>query len=284
MARTYRQLEPKTKSPYTVFHRTRGLSVPAFLVCALLLLLPATSALARDMHVRSSEPDNRTDEESPTPSEEPKSQIRKQSDLPVVRRETSLIASEPYVSPTFDDRIDWAIRRSLGWRGLVKGALQSGIKTWQNTPEEWGSGWEGFGKRFGTRQADVLISGTVEASLGALWGEDPRYWRSGKEGTGSRIWYAVSSSFLTYRPDGTRKFAWARLVGNVSGDAVVRRWYPEADRDWYKWTLTPLGTGFIGKMFSNVFREFSPDLKQKFLKKGNKQNYKKKDKQDKKTP
>ena len=259
--------------------RSREIPFPALLVCAVLLLLPATPVLARDIHARSSASDNRTDEGSPTPPEEPKSNIQKQSDLSEVRRESSLIATDPYVSPTPDDRIEWAIRRTFGWRGLAKGALQSGIKTWQNTPEEWGPGWEGFGKRLATRQADVLISSTVEASLGALWGEDPRYWRSGKDGTGSRIWYAVSSSFLTYRPDGTRKFAWARLIGNVRRVAEDRRWYPEADRDWYKWTLTPLGTGFIGKMFSNLFREFSPDLKRKFLKKDGK----KKDKQDKKT-
>ena len=40
----------------------------------------------------------------------------------------------------------------------------------------------------------------------------------------------------------------------------------------------------MGKMFSNVFREFSPDLKRKFLKKGNKKYYNPKDKQDQKSP
>lgn len=284
MARNCRRLALVTHLTYGGLRPSREIPLPALLVCALLLLLPATSALALDMHVRSSESDDRTDEASPDQPEKPTSNLQIKSDLPEVRKETSLIATEPYVSPTFDDRIDWAIRRSFGWRSLTTGALQSGIKTWRNTPEEWGSGWEGFGKRLATRQADVLISSTVEASLGALWGEDPRYWRSDKDGTGSRIWYAVSSAFLTYRPDGTRKFAWARLIGNVSGDAVVRRWYPEGERDWYKWTLTPLGTGFFGKMFSNVFREFSPDLKRKFLKKGSRKNDNKKDKQDKKAP
>ena len=279
-----RQLDSTTLIPACLLRRTLELRVSTFLICSALIALPNTPLSAKDVHVRSTTSEDKTEETAHVPPEQAKSNLQKPSDLPEVRRETTLIATEPYISPTFDDRIEWALRRSLGWRSMATGTLQSGIKTWQNTPEEWGSGWEGFGKRLATRQADVLISSTVEASLGALWGEDPRYWRSGKDGTGARLWYAVNSAFLTYRPDGTRNFARARLIGNVSGDAVVRRWYPDGERDWYKWTVTPLGTGFIGKIFSNVFREFSPDLKRKFRRNGNKTYYKPNDKQDKKTP
>lgn len=240
----------------------------AFLAISIVSLLTFQSARAEEsaeeprVVLRSSE--SLPEEIEPEEFAWPTPDSRAGSQLPLVRRETTLNASEPYIPPNSNDRIEWMLGRTFGWRSITTGAIQSGIKTWRNTPEEWGSDLDGFGKRFGTRQADVLISGAVEASLGSLWGEDPRYWRAGKDGAGPRLWHAVSSAFLTYREDGSRNFAWARLIGNVSGDAVVRRWYPDGERDWYKWTLTPLGTGWVGKIFSNVFREFSPDLKRAF--------------------
>lgn len=183
--------------------------------------------------------------------------------LKPVKLETSLIATDPYAPPTPDDRAEWVIRRTFGWRSFAAGAISAGRKTWWNTPEEWGGQWSGFGKRFATRQADVMMASSMEASLGAIWGEDPRYFRSGQEGFRKRLKHAVTSAFLTYRQDGSRDVAWARFIAIPSSRAITYSWRPDSEKHWWKMAAQPLGTGIGGKMFSNLMREFLPDITRK---------------------
>jgi hypothetical protein len=181
------------------------------------------------------------------------------------RRESSLYATDPYVPPTGGERADWVVRRSLGWKSLATGTLNAGLQTWRNSPEDWGPGWSGFGKRLGTRQTESLMSHSLEAGLGALWGEDPRYFRSGQRGFGRRLKHAVLSTFLTYRRDGSRDLAWARFAAVPSARAITGLWRPDTQRDWWKLSAQPLGTGLSGKVASNILREFGPDLVRKLF-------------------
>jgi hypothetical protein len=150
---------------------------------------------------------------------------------------------------------------------LAAGVLNSGLQTWINSPEEWGSGWDGFGKRMATRQAQTMMSRGIEASVGTLWGEDPRYFAAQGKGFGGRITHAVSSAFLTYRPDGTRGPAWARGVGIVGSRMITSTWRPRDEQGLWKLSAQPLGTGFMGRVTSNIFREFSPDIRRMVFRK-----------------
>src|SRR5216683_2399450 len=69
----------------------------------------------------------------------------------------------------------------------------------------------GAAKRYAEREADVAISNTIEAGVGALWGEDPRYIPSGRKGIWPRARYAITTAFVAQRPDGHLAPAWARL-------------------------------------------------------------------------
>ena len=73
-------------------------------------------------------------------------------------------------------RVEWTLDGTVGPRSLfIVGPLAAGWETAWNVPKEWGRSWSGAGKRYLAREADVAISNTMEAGLGALWGEDPRY-------------------------------------------------------------------------------------------------------------
>jgi hypothetical protein len=188
----------------------------------------------------------------------------------VIRRRTveseDLVAGGPYVPITAAQRAEWWAERSLGWESFAAGIVKGAARTWWLTsPEEWGGSWEGFGKRVGTRQAEAILSRGIEAGLGSLWGEDPRYFRSGRPDAAGRLGHAVVSAFVAYRSDGSRGPALARGVGIVSAKLVSRSWKPE--REWWQESCEPLGTGFAGRIVSNLFREFLPDLKYKILRK-----------------
>jgi hypothetical protein len=165
-----------------------------------------------------------------------------------------------YTPVTTDERVDWWAEQSFGVRSLGVGAFTSGFWTWRNQPPEWGSGLSGFGRRYGTRQSEVAISSTLEASLGSVWGEDPRYLRSGRKRFWGRVGWAVRSAFLAYRRDGTQAPAFARGAAFVGSRAVTSTWRPESERRWWNYSLVPLGTGFGTRIGANLFLEFAPDV------------------------
>src|SRR5690242_17180089 len=79
---------------------------------------------------------------------------------------------------TGGQRMRWAVKGTIGMESLAAGLFSAGISTAQNHPEEYGPGWEGFGKRYGMRLTGIATGNLMEAGLGSLWGEDPRYFRS----------------------------------------------------------------------------------------------------------
>ena len=96
---------------------------------------------------------------------------------------------------TSEQRVDWIVDGTIGRQSLLLvGPLATIWCTGFNTPSEWGRTWSGVAKRYAEREADVAISNTIEAGLGALWGEDPRYIPSGRKGIWPRARYAIKTS------------------------------------------------------------------------------------------
>ena len=57
-------------------------------------------------------------------------------------------------------------------------------------------------RRLGIDLAGAAVSNTMEASLGAIWGEDPRYARLGEGGFGTRMKSVLYQTFTARRRDG----------------------------------------------------------------------------------
>lgn len=169
-------------------------------------------------------------------------------------------AAPDYSPATVGQRADWWAIQSFGWANWAAGAFTSGFWTWRISPEEWGPGWGGFGRRYGTRQAEVTMANGVEAALGTLWKEDPRYSRSNSKGFWRRTKWAISSAFLAHGPHGNRRPAVARGIGFVGARGVTGNWRPESQQDWWDYSLWPLASGFGGRVASNLFLEFSDDI------------------------
>ena len=126
------------------------------------------------------------------------------------------------------------------------------IATWQTAirwPEEW-PGSSGFTK-------------SIEASLGMLWGEDPRSSRSGRHAFGSRLGYAMKTVVLTQRPDGHLAPAWGRFAGTVGSNLVQNVWLPPSLTT-PKETAVRVATGLLGRLGTNLWGEFGPDLRRRF--------------------
>jgi hypothetical protein len=176
------------------------------------------------------------------------------------------LTADAYRPITGRERVDWAVIGAIGFRSLtVVGPLSAAWNTAWNTPEEWERTWSGFGKRYGQREADVAISNTIEAGLGALWHEEPRYIRSGRKGIMPRARYAMKTVLLTQRPDGRLAPAWGRYAGNTMNNLIENAWLPPSVTTPGQ-TVARMGLGFLSRLGGNLWEEYWPDVRARLRK------------------
>jgi hypothetical protein len=175
--------------------------------------------------------------------------------------------ADAYVSVSKAQRVDWIVDGTVGPRSLGVGIVAAAWQTGFNVPQEWGQRWTGFGKRYIEREADVAISNTIEAGLGAIWDEDPRYISSGRHGIWPRARYALKTVFLAQRSDGRLAPAWGRYAGNVFNNVIENAWLPPSVTTWGQTTIRS-ANGFLGRAAGNLWDEFWPDVRRRLRKKG----------------
>jgi hypothetical protein len=176
------------------------------------------------------------------------------------------LSAVSYVAITGPQRVDWIVVGTIGPRSLAVGVLADAWQTGFNVPEEWGRSWSGVGKRYLEREADVAISSTIEAGMGAIWGEDPRYVQSGRRGLWPRTRYALKTVVLAQRPDGHLAPAWGRYAGNVFNNVIENAWLPRSTTTAGQ-TVFRSVNGFLGRAGGNLFDEFWPDVRRRLQKK-----------------
>jgi hypothetical protein len=173
-------------------------------------------------------------------------------------------AAQPYEPLTPAERLKWFGRSSFGPTTMAFSLVTAGLSTWRNAPEEWGPGWEGFGKRYGSSLGRRVISKGVEASLGSIWGEDPRYRRIGEGRIAGRIGNVAKMTVLAYDRSGNTMPAYARFGGLAVG-SYSAGWLPDRQRDNTD-ALIRIAVGLTGRITGNAMREFWPDLKRRIRK------------------
>jgi hypothetical protein len=153
-------------------------------------------------------------------------------------------------------RLAWIARSTVGWESLAAGAFTAGIGTAENRPKDYGTHWEGYGKRYGIRLSGVATSNTIEAELGGFWGEDPRYFRAGPNAPfKKRLQRAVYETFYARHPDGVYKLAAARLIAIPSSNFISNSWRADSEANVHD-ALFRTALGFAGHMTRNMWEEF----------------------------
>jgi hypothetical protein len=161
---------------------------------------------------------------------------------------------------TGQGRFNWVMFNTVGPVSLVAGTVASGWSTLIDVPPEYGTHWDGFGKRYGLRLTGIATSNTMEAGLGALWGEDPRYPRAQDKSFGARVRNVVKYTFLARNDYGETVPAYARYAGIAGGNFLSNTWRPNSE-DTTGHTIGRIGLGFLGRMSSNALLEFWPDIR-----------------------
>jgi hypothetical protein len=108
-------------------------------------------------------------------------------------------------------------------------AAQAAAQTNSEDYKEYGTGAEGFSKRFAAAYADDFI-GTVIGSglINALLRQDPRYYYKGTGTVRSRVLYALSWSFRCKGDNGNWQLNYSALLGHMATASISNLYYPKA--------------------------------------------------------
>jgi hypothetical protein len=138
--------------------------------------------------------------------------------------------------------------------------ITAGWGTLFNKPSDYGTHWDGLGKRYGMRLTGVSVSNAMEASVGAIWGEDPRYLRSQSDSFGSRVGHVVKMTFAAENRRGRLMPAYARYIAISGNNFLSNAWRADTEATVGNASLRTV-LGLLGRMSSNAYQEFWPDVR-----------------------
>jgi hypothetical protein len=165
------------------------------------------------------------------------------------------IPDDKYVFPDSKKRFNRYLRSTVGPFTLFRNAASAGIDQWNDSPEEWGQGAEGYGKRFASEIGKNAIRQTVTYGLSEAFRLDTGFQRSKRKGFWPRLGDALMQNVTSRTRSGKRVLSAPIFLGVYSGSIIpAETWYPS--RYSYKDGLRS-GTYSLAAGFGiNVLREF----------------------------
>lgn len=168
---------------------------------------------------------------------------------------TTQTTTDQYVFPSNGERFKRYLNSTVGPFSLLRTSASAGINQWRDSPEEWGQGGKGYGRRWASGFGRNLIQQTVTYGLDEAFDLDTGFEKSKREGFGARLKDALVQNVTSRTKSGKRVISAPRLVGVYTGGIVAAEtWYPDRYNvgDGLKQGTTTLLTGFG----INLLREF----------------------------
>jgi hypothetical protein len=130
------------------------------------------------------------------------------------------------------------------------------VEQYLNMYPSFGSGIEGYGKRYGAALANH-VSATLfcRAVYPSIFHQDPRYFYKGKGSFGSRALYAMSAAVIARGDDGRWRPNYSNVLGNFSAAAISNLYYPSSDQGISLVVFNGL-TDTAADAAANLIREF----------------------------
>jgi hypothetical protein len=136
--------------------------------------------------------------------------------------------------------------------GLIAGANDAAGR-WKG----YGGGVEGYFKRFGASYADVATGTFIGAAvLPSLLKQDPRYFYQGTGSTKSRLWHALSNSFICRGDNGRLEPNYSNIGGNLAAGGLATLYYPKSSGHGWGLALSVAGTRLAETTAVAVLQEF----------------------------
>ena len=150
-----------------------------------------------------------------------------------------------------------AVRTLIDPATFVIAAGFAGIEQASDEYSGFGTGWEGYGKRYGALLADGAIGGMLGgAVLPVLFKQDPRYFYKGTGTTWERVGYAISRAVIARGDNGKWQPAYAEVLGDFASGAISNLYYPAENRNGAGLTIANGFLGIASDAATNLLQEF----------------------------
>ena len=160
-----------------------------------------------------------------------------------------------YVFPTREERFKRYVKSTVGPARLGWTAASAGIDQWNDSPEEWGQGAKGYGRRYASSFGQNAINQTVIYGLDSALGLDTGFQRSKRQGFFPRFKDALIQNVTSRTKSGKRVISVPRFACAYSSGVIAREtWYPE--RYSYKDGLRSGTRTLLSGFAINLVREF----------------------------
>ena len=176
-------------------------------------------------------------------------------------------SSKPLVPLTGEQRVNVYFHQTYLTAGAyVLRMFTAGIDQARGVPSQWGGGMSAYGKRFGSRYGQFMISNTLVASGNAALGYESRYDICRCRGFWPRTRHAISRNFVVYnRTESELRFAAPLYVGSFSAGMLSTVWLPGNRSVWREGAYGALGQAGWGSAY-NFASEFAVDILRKITK------------------
>lgn len=135
--------------------------------------------------------------------------------------------------------------------------LSAGVEQRTGALKGYGTGANGFAKRFGssygTGSIDTLLGSAV---LPSLFKQDPRYFYKGEGSLQRRAFYAISMSVICKGDNGHWQYNYSGFLGGLAAGGISNLYYPPANRNGLNVTFENTALGIGTSAISNLFQEF----------------------------
>jgi hypothetical protein len=174
--------------------------------------------------------------------------------------------TQVFVPLTTAQKFHIAVKDSFDWPGFMVAAAFAGLYQEENQNPSFGQGIKGYAHRYVTAYADQ-VSGNMmtEAILPTLLHEDPRYFRRVTGTVTQRTIYAITRVLITRTDSGGTGFNVAEILGNGVAASIGNAYYP--DNRGFGDTFQRMGTAIATDTFSDILKEFWPDIKRRYFNK-----------------
>jgi len=151
----------------------------------------------------------------------------------------------------------------LAWKSSIDpvqfgiNAASAAFQQWIGSVNGYGSGAQGYAKRFSADTANVWVENFMTgAILPSLLKQDPRYFYKGTGSKKSRFLHAIASVVVCQGDNGQRQINYSNLLGSLAAGAISNVYYPASNRQGVGLTFENTATGLAGNAFSAFMQEF----------------------------
>jgi hypothetical protein len=161
------------------------------------------------------------------------------------------------------EKFKLAANNSVALSTIGAALLGAGYGQAINSPEGYGQGGEGFGKRFGANMARAASDNMFGTFLiASVLHEDPRFFVRKNLSFKESVKYSAVRVVITRSDSGERVVNFAGLLGPLAGETLANTYYPEGSRGVGS-TLTRYASDLGWRFAGNLLRQYWPTINKK---------------------